>query len=264
MPPNDELSKACTTKLFINDNEIMLPRTHYPNDDGYYLGKEYTAENDRFVVFGIHGCNPGCYKYLDEVIVLDKVSMKTKKLHLYKFLADNKWFNSNASKLKSVTYRNGKFHFSSVGGQNFVMDVEQIMADSLVDPIKKVAFSINSQDYSKLENLFEVYVMPGFDVLFRLKDGVSRSELLQFNGFNMAYDWFKIDNLEQCRDNTLTFLDSQNYSKVYTVTWRDTTTMANDFIWSQRDQLLEALAKIVPNHPYIKRNYYSYFIREDK
>ena len=255
----DGFCTAASSELSFKGQNVGLPVMTYPFEDGYYVGDQYVAEDQSYLIFGAHGCNPMSYRYLDQVVILDKGSIETKAVNLHFF---NKEHNNPVSKLQKVEISNGKY-YAYTGNKKLAISVKEIMLKNLENPSLPIEMQTSAYkgEYN-LANYLTATVMPGYDVLFKLKEGVSRTELLQFNGFDMKYDMFKLENLTNGKDNALVFLDSREPSNTWTVTWGTRTTLTDDLVWSRRDQLLQVLADIVPSHPYCQQNYFRYFMRE--
>ena len=255
--------------LFVEGEEVnLLTPTVYPDKDGLYVGGTYIAEHENIIVIGSHGCNPNGYKYLEKVVIIDVKKKTSKIIKLYNFLSLGNAelggnYNSPLSQLSEVTYKNNKFYVASECGKKVSLDAEGIMKEPIAINKTATAFWIESNDFSKLENLFEVEIFnDGNDALFKLKKEVSRLELLKFTGFTLEYDLFKLDSLYD-KVSYFTYMDSNNFQKKVRISWDNTRVFnTEDAPFKVARQLIRALAKIIPQHPYILRNPNDFFIEK--
>lgn len=215
-----------------------------------YDGNEYMAHDDRYVVIGVHNDNPGCYKYLDMVIVYDTETDGYKLVRAWDVLGDS--YHNESSKLNSVTYEDGNFVIKSCAKTAYVFPqlimAEDIKPNTVVSPIL---------DITKMETCFDYEVMEDMAILMTLKEEVPMTQFLKWHGFNMDYNAFKFwGSILSGGQSYLMFVNTKTGNS-WTVSYGHSTTMTSGEIWQRRDVLIDCIKKVLPSHPQVRE--YCYF-----
>lgn len=233
------------TTLTINGNAV----------GGTYIG--ISAENDKFIVFGIHGENPHCYKWLDRAVVYDKETEKYRDVRLYSELGRNNGrdaFNDDRAKLQKIWYdkRKKKF-FAQSGFATVIINVENVVAEDV-----KPGFTYESgkPTPSDIPSCFKYKVLSDMSVLITLNPKITRNEMFEFPGFTKDYDMFKLSGaICGSGQSSLVFANTDS-NETWSVQYGNSTTMTSKEVWRCRDTLIDCLRKAIPNHPRIRETTY--------
>ena len=204
------------------------------------------AENEKYIVIGQHGENPGCYPYLDRVICIEKATNKNVTVLLHKYLSHGREKYGKETKLSLLTtygWRTGDF---LVGSE---LNGVCLHCNMVFAPYTEVGETrLPAFDKTRLATYFDYEIAADDDVIFRLKPGVQRVELMRFPGFTNKYDVYKLSG---------GILSGKGQSYLYMVdTARDTcdrydyggsTTCCSNAIWDLKKQLVDCAKEMFPN-----------------
>lgn len=235
-------------KAIINDKEKEFDLDL--REGGHiYSGADYMASDGKYVIIGVHNCNPGCYEYLEMILVYDIANDRHKLIRVWDVIGDTS--HSKADKLLSVKYENGNFVIRS-GMKSAYVFPENIMADDMA-PGTIVKPTL---DLAKMETCFDYEIMDDMAVLMTLKEEVPMTQFLKWTGFNMDYDAFKVWGSIVCGGQSYLMFVNTKTGKSWTVSYGHSTTMVSGEIWQRKDKLIECMKKILTNHPKFRE--YSY------
>lgn len=96
----------------------------------------------------------------------------------------------------------------------------------------------------KLSDVLDVKDLGDAGYLLKLKPDHPRTDLLNFKGFGLQYDAFKLWDLNK-GTAYLMFLDTENNS-TWTVSWGHSTTMTSEHVWEMQMELLACICKKFP------------------
>ena len=206
---------------------------------------------DEYAFLGIHGCNPGCYPFLDRMLIIRLSDLKHREIKLWPLIGEAKY--DEKSKLCSVKMRYGKVCVSSSIRKAEIYP-HRIFAEDL-----RPGTTVSPKYNGTLASCFDYKVLEDYGILIKLKDTLTPLDLLEFHGFNADYDIFKLWDLG-AGTSFLLFTDSQT-RKSWTVSWGNSTSMVGNDIWERRDGLLDAIKKVFPNHPAYREELYGKVIQ---
>jgi hypothetical protein len=214
-----------------------------------YSGNDYIATDGKYVVIGVHNCNPGCYKYLEMIVVYDITKDKYRLIKVWDVIGNA--CHSESDKLLSVKYDGNNFIIRS-GLKSAYVFPENIMAEDM----KPGTIVKPTLDLTKMETCFDYEVMDDMSVLMTLKEDVPMKQFLKWTGFSMDYDAFKFwGEITHGGQSYLMFINMKT-EKTWTVSYGHSTTAVGGYVWQQRDALLECMKKVLTNHPKFRE--YSY------
>lgn len=212
-----------------------------------YAYNDLRAGSDDYELIGIHGSNPGNYKYLDSVLVVDKKTEKHHMLRLWPVIGGSHY--GEESKLQYLCNKENVFYASSSSGKAVVRPdfifTPPMAAKEIVSP---------ALDINKPETYFDYENCDNNDIIISLKKEVPRTQLLRLPGFNLSYNLFKFER-GVIDYGYLLFVDTDT-NKSWQISWGSSTSMVCDTVWDQRDFLVECMKKVIPNHPRIRESVY--------
>ncbi len=219
--------------LYINNNLVTSMDKVYKN---------LRAENDNYICMGIHAENPGCYKYLDKVLLIEKRTGKYEFVNVSKVIGDQRHFDEESKLIKVAC-----------SGDNFI--VASSIAKAIVYPyvlfdesLKEGDIVKPKLDMSKPETYFNYEVCTDEDVIITLKKEVPKAQLLRLPGFNMTYDTFKFSGaIINYGQSSLMFVDSTT-GQSWSVSYGHSTTMTTDEVWKCKNFLVNCMLKAIPTH----------------
>lgn len=224
--------------------------------NGVYTGMK--AENDSFVVLGMHDENPRCYKWLDYAVVYEKSTEKYGLVRLYTLLAVNSdgqpKYNNDGAKLLSLWYDDmSKSFYAKSDYATVVINVNNVVADDV-----KPGFVYENKNPSKndISSCFIYEVLSDMSVVMMLNPKISRNSMFKWPGFTKDYDMFKLSGaIEGYGQSYLVFANTDD-NKTWTVSYGISTTMTSDAVWKRRDVLVNCIKEKIPNHPSIRESTY--------
>lgn len=217
----------------------------YYNNEKIFLDSRTTpykirAANEKYEVVGLHSYNPGCYKYLEEALIINKETGEYKILRLWPVLGKN--YNDEGSKLEKITKAKNGFIVISQNGKGFI-NPEVVFGKAV-----KVGDTINPKyDPGKLETYFIYEICHGNDVLMTLKEEVPRTQLLRWPGFDLSYNAFKFSGIGAMQ-SSLAFINTEN-NHCWSIDWGNSTTLTSDEVWKKKKELYRCMKTVIPTHP---------------
>ena len=198
---------------------------------------------DEFTYVGIHSCNPGCYSYLDKVLVVRNSDLSYKKVPLWKLFGTLNPITELSANINGlVTVSNGKK--SAIVHPLRIFDDTELRGTTI--PYHP---ELKNKDFA---DFFEYRILGDYGVIMTLKE--DKMKLLDYPGFNLMWDTFKFWNLG-CGTSYLLFLNSEKGTS-WEVSWGNSTTITDGSVWQRRDLLLDAMKKKIPTHPAWKEECY--------
>lgn len=218
-----------------------------------FLYENHYLETKDYIYYGIHSHNPGCYEFLDRLLVIRKEDYEYKMVSLWDVIGYRPYKESSAlidlSIQKSQKNPEGLVVVSSQIGKAIVHP-ERIFAKDA----QELEHFEPQGPLTELKNCFTYDITKGHGILLRLKEEIPKSHLLFFSGFSDDYDTFKFDSLHAFT-KTLLFTNSKCGGS-WQISWGNRTTMTTDAVWSRRDQLLQCVKEVIPNHPAYREDLY--------
>lgn len=238
---------VCKTK--INGKEITFNLD--VNKNGFiYESDECRATDGKYLLMGVHNDNPGCYNFLEMVLVYDLETNNYKLVRVWNDIGERPF--SEESKLVSIVYEDGNFVVSSKNKKAYIYPNIIMAKDIEKNTIIKPKLDIN-----KMETCFDYEIMDDYAILMTLKEEVPMIQFLKWSGFDMSYNAFKFwGNIIGCGQGHLMFVNTKSENS-WIVNYGHSTTLVGDYVWTRKRILLDCIKKIVPTHPQIRETCYT-------
>lgn len=235
--------------LYINGEAQVIKGVPYPK-----LIK--TTQNGAYSAIGIHAENPGCYKYLDKVLICDDKTGSTQEILAYSILAGNCRYNDPAAQLKRIRAK----------GNGFVVESDiakaYINAEIAFMPAPKAGDAVTPKlDINKMHTCFDYQITDDLGVIMKLKKDVPVSHQLMWDGFSMQYNAYKIWGTSSQKYLMCINIDS---GECWTVSSGTSTTMTSDYVWTRKKKLERCIKEVFPNHPFYRDQVILTKIEEDQ
>ena len=231
--------------IYVNGTPVLKGRD-VPYED-------IILQKGRYIMIGVHGCNPSCYKYLDEICVISLPDLKAKVLKVFHMLGNDHY--DEKSKLRGIWLEDGEFHAKS-DLHEIIINPDMIFAPNIPKGYKAEVGDGKDLCPSELKKCFTFEVLEDYGILIKLREGIPREHLLKFHGFGMTYNAFKIWDLGKGTSHMM-FIDTDKPNgNCLTVSWGHSTSCVSDAIWQQRDELLKCVKELMPNHPDYRNEFY--------
>lgn len=230
--------KITEDQIYILDQPVLSGRERpYNLKDVSYCDEDYSF-------IGVHSFNPGCYEYLDRIVVVNNHNFKFYKIFAYLFIGSERDKYGDESKLQKIWKEDGKYFAKSE------YKTIQIFPKKIFSEDVKPGDIFSTNENKEMKDMFLYEVLEDYGILMTLKDGVSKLDLLKFHGFNAEFDTFKIWDLDKSTSYFLLY-DSVS-DKTKEVSWGNSTSCVSGSYWQRRDGLLDSIKKVIPNHPAYK------------